>query len=171
LVQQDLPLFLQLPGEQLARLAGSGKRRSLPGQATSSGDAPVWLQLRRLLVGTPEVAVRLGAGPKLQVEVPSSMLAAAGTAVPLGTAPTPTAAGTVTLEYQLAAPLALPSASFCVLALPWLLTAPMQLPQGDLSTAGNAAPTALIRQSGPLRAVLLGNSAVWPQGMRADVRP
>ncbi|EFN60052.1 hypothetical protein CHLNCDRAFT_133293 [Chlorella variabilis] len=172
LLQQDLPLWLQLPADQLTRLAGSAKRRSAPGgpTAASGGERPVWLQLRRLLIGTPDVAVPLEADPKLQLEVPASMLAPVAT-------PTSAAAGagkaggsvvTVQLQYSLAAPLPIPPASFCVLALPWLLTAPTTPPTGAAAAGpgSSGGPAALIRQSGPLRAVLLGRSAVRPKGLQ-----
>ncbi len=157
LMQRDLPLWLQLPGEQLAQLAG--KRRSVAG-GPSGSDRPAWLQLRRLLVSTPDVAVQLEAWPELLVEVPADMLA------PPSTAPQPASSSssspaTVQLAYRLAAPLALPPASFCVLALPWLLTAPMSR-AGGAGSGASGTPTALVRQSGPLRAVLAAGSALRP---------
>ena len=152
LLHHDLPLWLQLPGEQLEKLAG-GKRRSAPGGVPSGGERPalVWLQLRRLLVATPEVAVPLEAAPQLLLEVPAEMLLPAGGAAPTGAA---APGATVQLRYGLAGPLALPPASFCVLALPWQLTAPMSGGSG----------TALVRCLGPLRAVLSAQTAVRPAG-------
>lgn len=156
LLQHDLPLFLQLPGEQLVQLAGS-KRRSMPGvSAAGGGDRPslVWLQLRRVLVGTPDVAVALEAAPQLAVEVPRDLLAPAPSAAggPPSTSPT-----TVQLQYSLRAPVSVPPGTFCVLTLPWQLTAPMQGSGG-----GGPTPTALIRPSGPLRAWLVGSTALQP---------
>lgn len=167
LLHQDLPLWLQLPGEQLAQLAG-GKRRSGPGGAAGGGAAerPVWLQLRRLLVATPEAAVPFEAAPKLLVEVPRDMLAPpVAPAMPsdtgAGSGPAgrasqagATAPGTVQLQYSLAAPLALPQGSFCCIALPWLLTAP---------TLGASGGVSLIRQSGPIRAAVAAHTVVRPQ--------
>lgn len=165
LLQHDLPLWLQLPGEQLAQLAG--KRRGAVGAA---GERPTWLQLRRLLVSTLDVAIQLEASPELLIEVPADMVAPPSSSTSQqassgsGSRPSSTSSGggpaTVQLEYQLAAPLRLPPASFCVLALPWLLTAPMSQPAGSGSSGGT--PTALIRQSGPLRAVLVAGTALRP---------
>lgn len=164
LLQQDLPLWMQLPGEQLAQM--SAKRRSVPGSsADANRPALVWLQLRRLLVGTPEVAVPLEVAPQLLLEVPAEMLSPAGPAAAAAAASgagglkQPAAPATAQLRYSLAASLALPPASFCVLALPWLLTAPMAQPGGSGANAGSAA---LIRCSGPLRAVLVAQTAVRP---------
>ena len=174
LLLQDLPLWLQLPGEQLAQLGGGGsggkQRRSSTAAAPASGDRPsslIWLQLRRLFVGAPEVAVPLEADPRLLLEVPRDMLAPAaapeGASSGSGTSGGTSGAATVQLQYGLAAPLSIPAGSFCVLALPWLLTAPMN-PSGTAAEGGGGSggPAALIRQSGPLRAVLLGRTALHP---------
>ena len=169
LLLHGMPLWLQLPADQLAALAG--KRR--PGAPSApAGGAASWLQLRRLLIATPDAAVQLEAAPKLLLEVPRDMLAPSGGSTPAsGDSPLP---ATLQLEYSLVEPLALPPASFCVLALPWLLTAPTALQSGPTGAAvaaaaaaagaggGGAGPAALIRQSGPLRAVLAGGSAVRP---------
>jgi hypothetical protein len=171
LLQQDLPVWLQLPADQLLRLAGSSKRRSGSGAPAAPSDCPVWLQLRRLFIATPEVAVPLEADPQLYLEVPRSMLAPAsgeaieGSASPEGST---NAAAPLQLQYRLAAPLPLPTASFCVLALPWLLTAPMlQGPAEQQEHKLPSAPAALIRPSGPLRALLARHTAVRPKGLAA----
>jgi hypothetical protein len=178
LLLQDLPLWLQLPGEQLAQLGGGdgGKqRRSSTAAAPASGDRPpplVWLQLRRLFVGAPEVAIPLEADPRLLLEVPQDMLAPAaapeGAGSGSGTSGDTSGAATVQLQYDLAAPLSIPAGSICVLALPWLLTAPMN-PSGAAAEGGGGSggPSALIRQSGPLRAVLLARTAVRPAAASA----
>lgn len=169
LLQRDLPLWLQLPSEQLAQLAG--KRRGVAAGA-SGGDRPAWVQLRRLLVSTPDVAIQLEALPELVVEVPADMLAPAGSTAQQassisrsgGSSSGLGSLATTQLAYRLPAPLALPPASFCVLALPWLLIAPMTQPgaAGSGSGSGGGTPTALIRQSGPLRAVLAAGTALRP---------
>ncbi|KAL4443828.1 hypothetical protein ABPG75_011565 [Micractinium tetrahymenae] len=176
---QDLPLWLQLPGEQLAALAG--KRRGGPaghaagaasGAVAGERQPPTWLQLRRVFVGTPDVSIPLVADPALLLEVPREMLAppaAAGAAGSNGSVSGSSASGgTVQLRYGLAAPVPLPPGSFCVLALPWLLTSPMALEGGSSGGgSGAAGPAALIRQSGPLKAKLVGGTAVRPGPQQA----
>ncbi|KAI3429572.1 hypothetical protein D9Q98_005659 [Chlorella vulgaris] len=169
LLQQDLPVWLQLPADQLLRLAGSSKRRSGSGAPAAPSDCLAWLQLRRLFIATPEVAVQLEADPQLYLEVPRSMLAPASGEAFEGSASSEgstSAAATLQLQYRLAAPLPLPTASFCVLALPWLLTAPMlQGPAEQQEHKLPSAPAALIRPSGPLRALLARHTAVRPKGL------
>ena len=176
LLQHDLPLWLQLPGEQLAQLAG--KRRGGVGAAGGS-DRPTWLQLRRLLVSTPDVAIQLEAAPELLIEVPADMVAPPSSAAQQavsssGSGPSSSSSScggpaTVQLTYQLATPLRLPLASFCVLALPWLLTAPMSQPRGSGSSGSGGTPTALVRQSGPLRAVLVAGTALRPAAAGSEM--